>query len=257
MAGREVRPPCRPARPGLGLASASGAAEAGGVRHPGRGLAVTAAWSHLRTFGGLTPYSTNVVWSGEGTAAIVASHLGWQDRGYRLFGLFLDARFGLFRWLPASVLALWGITRRALLATAVVATCVVVGTFLAITMMGWWFPGRMLVAGFPALAVLVALGFARLPRTGVVLGAWSLAIAAAVVWAARTGAVRLAVDPFTLGFPLPPSWAFPDFRHFTTTQVLQSAAWIGALAALRWRTRRSRGLSGRHRRRPARSMAVG
>jgi hypothetical protein len=192
-------------------------------------------WWHFHTFDNLTPYATNVVYSGEGSATIVREHLLMSGRTYRLYGLFLDARFGVIRWLPAVVLAAWGIRRRTLLPSAVVATCVVVGTFASITMMGWWFPGRMLIAGFPALVVLVALGVARLPRTAVVLGAWSVLIAGALVLSARTGGVRLAVDPFTLGFPLAPHWLFPDFRSFGAREVLVSAGWAAALLAARLR----------------------
>jgi hypothetical protein len=188
-------------------------------------------WWHFHTFDGLTPYATNVVYSGEGSATILREHLQIPGRSYRLYGLFLDARFGLIRWLPAVVLAAWGIRRRTALPVAVVSTCAVVGTFGSITMMGWWFPGRMLVAGFPALAVMVALGTARLPRTALVLGAWSLLIAGALVLSARTGGVRLAVDPFTLGFPLAPAWIFPDFRSFGAREVLMSAVWGAALLA--------------------------
>ena len=226
-----------------------GAAWAWRFRSDRRALATAAAvaagagthfvWWHLRTFGGLTPYATNVVWAGEGTAGILGRHLQLTGRAYRLYGLFLDARFGLVRWLPASVLALWGLRRRTLLAAGVMGVCVLMGTFVSITMMGWWFPGRMLVAGLPALAVLVALGAARLPRAAVVLAAWSAAIAAALVWAARTGEVHLAVDPWEIGFPLPPAWAFPDFRAFTWRQVLLSATWAAALLAAWWATRRS------------------
>jgi hypothetical protein len=39
---------------------------------------------------------------------------------------------------------------------AVLAIAVLLGTFVSITMMGYWFPGRMLVAAFPGLVVLVA-----------------------------------------------------------------------------------------------------
>ena len=193
-------------------------------------------WWHFHTFGGLTPYATNVVYSGEGSATILREHVGVLDQSYRLYGLFIDARFGLLRWLPVAALALWGVQRRrpsTAMPAAVFATAVVMGTFVSITMMGWWFPGRMLVAGFPALVVLVALGAARLPRAAIVLSAWSVAIAAALVWAARTGGVRLAVDPFDLGFPLAPAPLFPDFRTFGAREIAISAAWIGALAAVR------------------------
>lgn len=198
--------------------------------------AVHFAWWHLRTFGALTPYTTNVVWAGEGTAAILRHHLAARDRPYRLYGVFLDARFGLFRWLPAAVLGLWGLGRRTGAAAGVVAACVLTATFVSITFMGWWFPGRMLVAGFPALVVLVAVGAARLPRTAAVLSAWSLAVAAALVWSARTGGVTLAVDPFRLGPPLPPAWAFPDFRGFGARQVALALAWGAGLTMLWWRS---------------------
>jgi hypothetical protein len=207
-----------------------------------RALAVLAVagihylWWHQQAFGSLTPYSTNVVWSGEGDSSILADHIDWTGRSYRLYGLFLDARFGLFRWLPLAVLALWGIRRRTAAHSSVLAVCVLMGTFVSITMMGWWFPGRMLIAGFGALVVLTALGVARMPRTALVLGAWSLLIAGFLVVAARTGEVRLAVDPFTLGFPLAPAALFPDFRGFGARQVALAVAWAAALTMLLWRS---------------------
>ena len=202
------------------------------------GAAAHYAWWHLLTFGGLTPYGTNVVWAGEGTATILGRHVSLTGRAYRLYGLFLDARFGLLRWLPASLLAAWGFRRRTGLHGAVLGVSVLMGTFVWITMMGWWFPGRPLVVAFPALAVAVGLGAARLPRLATVLSAWSAAVAVALVWAARTGRARLAVDPFELGLPLPPGWLFPDFRSFTWRQALLSAAWVTAIATAVWATRR-------------------
>lgn len=224
--------------------------------------AVHFAWWHVHTFGGLTPYGTNVVWSGEGTASILGSHVAVGGRAYRLYGLFLDARFGLVRWLPAAALAVCAVgranrsvhddVRRAGAAVhrthgppsgvaasvAVLAVCVLMGAFVSITMMGWWFPGRMLVTGFPAVVVLVSLGAARLPRTAAVLGGWSLLIAAAVVWGARTGGVSVAIDPFALGLPLPPAGLFPDFRTFGARTTMLTVGWLAGLTALWWRTAR-------------------
>ena len=232
-------------------------------RHPvdRRALALLAAagvhyaWWHVHTFGGLTPYTTNVVWAGDSDRQILVDHVDWSGRSYRLYGLFLDARFGLFRWLPAAVLALFAVRpfrrsgwhfRPSVVESAsqngvgvgvgVVGVCVLMGTFVSITMMGWWFPGRMLVAGLPALAVLVALGAARFPRVAVAVGAYSLAIAAAVVVAGHTGAIRPAVDPFTLGPPLLPAALFPDFRGFGARQVGLTITWIAALCFPLWAT---------------------
>jgi hypothetical protein len=190
-------------------------------------------WWHFHTFDGLTPYATNVVYAGEGSGEIIVSHLNQGGRSYRLYGLFLDARFGLFRWLPIAPLALWGLSRRTLVPAAAVAIQVLIGTFVSITMMGWWFPGRMLIAGLPALAVLVALGAARFPKTAVALTAYGLVIAAATAWSAHHHGIRLAVDPFDLGAPLAPSAIFPDFRAFGPRQIALSLAWGATLFAAR------------------------
>jgi hypothetical protein len=192
--------------------------------------AVFAVW-HVRTFGGLTPYGSNVVWAGEGTTTIVADHVQFEYRSYRLYGLFLDARFGLVRWLPMTVLALLGIRRATAVAVGLLVTAAAVGAFASITIMGWWFPGRPLVAVLPALVALLAFAVARVPAVALGLAVWSLAIAAAVAVAARTGGIRLAVDPWELGVPLPPAWLFPDFRAFGARQVAVSLAWA-ALALL-------------------------
>ncbi len=193
---------------------------------------VHAVWWHLVTFGGLTPYSTNVVFAGEGTAAIVADHVRVGARGYRVYGLFLDARFGLLRWSPLAVLAAVGVRRRTWLPSMLMGVAVALGAFVSITIMGYWFPGRMLVAAFPALVVLVALGAARFPRMALGLAAWALAIGAATAWGAHHGQIRLAVDPWTLGFPLAPAALFPDFRSFGLTEVARSLGWGAAVAVL-------------------------
>lgn len=211
-------------------------------RRQPRALAVAAAlalvagghylWWHQQTFDGLTPYSTNVVYAGEATTRIVEEHLSIDARSYRLYGLFLDARFGLLRWLPLAAVALWGITRRTLIHAAVLVVAVLMGTFVSITMMGWWFPGRMLVVALPALAVMVSLSVARLPKTSAVLALWCLAITAGLL----ISRPLIAVDPWTMGVPLAPHWLFPDFRSFGRQQITVSGAWIVALAAARfWR----------------------
>ena len=217
-------------------------------RHRGERRAVTAValvcavaaahyvWWHLATFGGLTTYGTNVVWAGEGTAEILEDHIRVSGRGYRPWALFLDARFGLLRWSPIVVLAMWGVRRRAGAQLAVVAVSVLVASFASITIMGWWFPGRMLIVALPALTALVALGIPRVPRASALLALWSLVIASALVWAARQGRVTLAVDPFGLGFPLAPAWLFPDFRRFGVAETTTVAAWVAGLTMLLWRS---------------------
>jgi len=127
---------------------------------------------------------------------------------------------------------------RAHLATLAVATAL--GTFVSITIMGYWFPGRMLIAALPSLTILVAIGATKLPKIATALALWGWAIAAAVALAAKTRVIRLAVDPWTLNFPLAPTHLFPDFREFGAEEVLKSAAWALALAVA-YRTTRPAG----------------
>lgn len=204
----------------VALATAAGLAAVAGVHY---------LWWHQQTFGGLTPYSTNVVYAGEETTRIVQRHVSIEDRGYRLYGLFLDARFGLLRWLPITAISLWGITRRTVAPLAAVVVALLMAAFVSITMMGWWFPGRMLVVALPALAVLIAVGIPRLPRTSAALALWSLAIAVGLLVAGPL----VAIDPWTMGVPLPPAWAFPDFRAFTAREMGLSLAWGAGLAGAR------------------------
>ncbi|HUS61562.1 MAG TPA: hypothetical protein VMY34_05145, partial [Acidimicrobiales bacterium] len=196
--------------------------------------AIHFAWWHVRTFGGLTPYGTNVVWAGEGTSSILADHFDIVGRTYRLYGLFIDERFGLFRWLPLAMVGVLGISRRVALYAAIVLVAVLMASFASITIMGWWFPGRLLVAALPAFVVLVGLGARKVPKVAAALAVWSLAVGAAVAWSATHGGIRLAVDPFTLGFPLPPAWAFPDFRRFAWLEVTLTLLWLlaGCVALL-------------------------
>ena len=64
------------------------------------------AWFHLATYGGLTPYTVNRLYTGSSTLELVGLHLELWNRLYRFVGLWADGEFGLLRWAPALALAL-------------------------------------------------------------------------------------------------------------------------------------------------------
>ena len=145
---------------------------------------------HLATYESLTPYNGNLVYAGGSTATIVGEHVEIGDRVHRLWGLLIDRRFGVARWeplllavVPGSVLLARGDPRLRLV-LGLVAAQVLIATFVVITMMGWWFPGRTLVTVFPLLPIpllLVASRSGRVWRTALVaLGVYSLAVTAAL-----------------------------------------------------------------------------
>ena len=201
---------------------------------------------HLAAFGALTPYQTNLVYEGASAASVLASHVAFEDRVYRLSGLFIDRQFGVGRWapillavLPALPLASRG-SRSGPLVVALVLAQVLVATFLSVTMMGWWFPGRMLIAVMPLFAFALTAIAARLPRPGIlamcVAGAYSVLVTGLLVVASRGGEVTLAVDPFRMS-----AWPFealgrlfPQYTWWSDETVALNAVWLitGLLATL-------------------------
>lgn len=219
----------------------------------GIGVAGAAAfvWFHLHTFGDLTPYSVNVAFAGSDTGELIDRHVGFGDRFYRLWGLFIDRRFGLLHWAPVLGVAIPGAVLAAKrdvesrTALALIGAQILIATFVAITMMGWWFPGRTMMTVVPLSALPIALvlkGASRVGRAIVgALGAYSVAITAALAYAGHRGEVVVAVDPFDLASPVF-AWlngAFPQYTSWSAETWLLTIAWLaaltGALAVCAWR----------------------
>lgn len=207
-----------------------------------------AAW-HLATYGSLTAYSASWAFEGAGTVEVVRDHLALPDRVYRLVGLFVDANFGLVRWAPVlfvAVAALPLLLRRGTgrIVVMLFAMQLTLAVFVAITMMGWWFPGRTMVAALPFAAWPLAEVLSRASRWGrvgvAVLAVWSLAITGALVAASHAGEVVIAVDPFAMRSSLfsAVTVIFPDYRewgaHTIAFHALWSVALVVALAPSCW-----------------------
>jgi hypothetical protein len=230
---------------------------------------VAYVWFHYAVFEDLTAYSVNTVYEGAGAANVLQSHVSVGDRAYRLWGLFVDQRFGIGRWapllllVPASLPLLlrpqtvgaalaaargrgdrerrpYGVVRPVVL--LLILTQVLIATFVAITMMGWWFPGRTLMTVLPLMALPLTLLVARLPSWGKraaaglavlsLLFTVALRDATAIGGSVRAGDVTLAVDPFDMRF-----WAFrqaahlfPNYQTWSDTTVLLTIAWVTLLA---------------------------
>ena len=201
------------------------------------------AW-HLATFGALTPYSTNLVYEGSSTAAVVDAHFSFGDRLYRLWGLFIDRRFGIGRWAPVLLLvplALPFAARRissGKLVTTLVVAQIFVAAFVSVTMMGWWFPGRMLMAVAPLFAVALAAGAATAPRrllaAGSVAAGYSLVVTGLLIRAVNSGEVVVAVDPFAMDAgPFRRAGAlFPQYTWWTTETIVLNTAWLAAASVV-------------------------
>jgi hypothetical protein len=197
------------------------------------------AWWHLHTFGELTPYSVNSVYAGDSTGQVLDSHLALEtDRIYRLWGVFIDRRFGIARWAPLLLLALPGfalLLRRDVMTRTVVALVgaqLLMSAFVWITIMGWWFPGRTMMPVLPLFAVPLAVLVLERRRwaapAALILGAYSLLVTACLAYAGHRGEITIAVDPFDMdAVPFTAvSRLFPQYTSWRMETQLLNAAWL-------------------------------
>ena len=207
---------------------------------------------HRRVYGGWTVYSTGDHFV-DGEWLVVGDNPDHAGRSRRLAGLLVDRGFGLAAWTPAYLLTVpavaalarlrppgWAVTVAALGAGYAVAT------WVALTMHGWWWPGRQLVVVLPAAVVAVAALVARFPAlrwpclAGCAVGVFNWLW---LVVEASTGRRTLIVDFEETANPVYRAWSvlLPDHRNFDGTAAALTVVWVGALAAAAvWAAVRSR-----------------
>jgi hypothetical protein len=199
-------------------------------------------------FGGLTPYAAQVPGESPTGAETLVDHL---ERAYRFVALWIDQEYGLLRWAPLFLLAwvgLWFVWREwrgglarvipelqaeefaAALCASVIGAQLLVATFLAPTMSGFWFPGRHLMPVLPLLVPLVAIGLRHAPRLGGVLGAIGLIASVWLYADVRWGDGGLAAGrPDAPWGPLEAAW--PQFDDDALPYVIAALVAIAVAAA--------------------------
>lgn len=200
---------------------------------------------HLAIYDGLTAYATSDHFVG-GEFTAVGSDVNLWGRSTRLIGLLVDSGFGIAAWQPAffvlPVVAGWALARRDsryAMAGWLLATGWLVATFVALTMHGWWFPGRQLVVVLPVAVVMVAV-WAHETRRGLpVLAAGGLlglvaygylvgeGLAGRLTWVVDFGATA---NPFYRVLAA----ALPDYMTPSTGTWVLHGVWVVIAAALVW-----------------------
>lgn len=226
------------------------------LRHRGRRtqlvvvLAVLAAAGaaylavHRAIWTGWTVYASGDHFVDSGQLGVVGLSPDYLARSVRLTALLVERRFGIATWQPAWLLllpALGAAVRRRPHGTGLLLGVLLAGwltaTYAALTMAGWWFPGRQVVVVLPAAVLVLArwvdgsrrreLAAALLGLLGVIAWAW-------VAVEAATGRLTLVVDFDRTTYPLVQVWArvLPDFQHLTTTTWWLHGAWVVVVMAL-------------------------
>lgn len=199
---------------------------------------------HQVVWTGWTVYASGDHFVDSGELGVMGFSPDFASRTVRLSALLAEERFGLAVWQPAWLLLLpalgaWlrrGPRGRALL-PAVLGAGWLTATFVALTMAGWWFPGRQVVVVLPVAVLLVAwwvdhaarrlVVFALLGTVGIVSWIWLVTD----VLAAR---MTFVVDFYLTGNPLVQAWArvFPDFQEPDGATWPLHALWVVLLLGL-------------------------
>lgn len=220
-----------------------------GRRRTGYGLTVGAGVAavvylaaHLAWYGGPTAYASGLHFTA-GELAVMGSSPDYAGRSVRLVGLLLDRDFGLAAWQPAFLLAvpaLAAMARRRPPGWAVLALPLAAGwanaTFVALTMHGWWFPGRQVVVVLPCAVLALAWFAARMPVVRSLVVAGGVVGASVFAWLvvqSLLADLRLVVSFDTLAHPLWRVWGAvrPDYSGLGATGWALHVAWVLALAA--------------------------
>ena len=207
----------------------------------GLGVAAVAyLLAHRALYGGVTAYASGSFFV-DGQLTVVGSDPDYAGRSRRIAGLLVDRDFGIAAWQPAWLLvapALGALAARRPRGTAALALPLAAGwsvaTFFALTMQGWWFPGRQLVVVLP-LAVLAVAWWARAGgrrlAAALALGAVGVAAQLWVAIEATRGGITWVVTLQETTYPLYRAWrlALPDYLHVTATTWALHWAWTAVL----------------------------
>lgn len=207
-------------------------------------LGVVYAVAHVRWYGGLTSYASGDFFAENGgQLSVMGDRPNRLGRTRRLAGLLIDRDFGLAVWQPlwlavVPAVAALAVRRppRWLIVAAPLAAGWAMATWIAVTMHGWWFPGRHVLHALPCAVLVIAwwldrVGVGRVVAwAGVAVGALSTAWVAAD---AAFGDVTLVLDPWASTSPvlavLQP--LLPDMRADTLADQVRYALWCAALLA--------------------------
>jgi hypothetical protein len=216
------------------------------------------AMAHVAWYGGLTPYASGDFFAASGgQLAVMGDHPDRLARSVRLLGLLVDRDFGLGAWQPMWLLLVPALAvvaarrpRRWALLVAPLAAGWVTGTWVAVTMHGWWFPGRHVVHALPCAVLAIAWWLDRIAVGRVVAWVGVAVGAVSSLWLAAETAfadVTIVFDPWATTDPVLRTLRplLPNMRATGAGVAARYVAWLvvvlaAAVVAVRHELRRRR-----------------
>jgi hypothetical protein len=204
---------------------------------------------HQVVWTGWTVYASADHFAGSGEAGVIGFAPDYWGRSVRLAGLLTERSFGIAAWQPAWLLAvpaLAAMVRERPAHWPALGLVLIAGwlnaTFVALTMAGWWFPGRQIVVVLPAAVLATAWwldGHRRARPVFALAGGVGIISWVVLTMEVATGRLTLIVDFFATANPLFRAWRrlLPDFMEVTTITWWWHAVWLVLLiilAALGW-----------------------
>lgn len=186
---------------------------------------------HQRIYGGWTVYAAGDHFAETGEFSVTGTSPDLVGRSRRLVGLLADRSFGLIPWQPLWLMVpfalfAWLRNRRPWIVPCMLTLLAgyLTATFVALTMHGWWSPGRQIVVVAPIaiiavarlaeqsrLALRIALGLGAL---GVVNWLW-------LAWESNTGRRTIVVD-----FAETAAWPYRIVRRLFPDALTDDRVWL-------------------------------
>ncbi|WP_431902237.1 hypothetical protein [Nonomuraea sp. bgisy101] len=205
---------------------------------------------HRLVWGGWTVYASGDHFQQSGEFGVMGFDPDYAGRAFRLLGLLVDRGYGLVAWQPAWLLLLpaaaFALRRpRQPVLLLPLAAAWLTATFVALTMHGFWWPGRQLVVALPPAVILVLVYLARAPRTvkalAGLLGAAGLVTYGRLVADGFAGRITWTSGFEDVGSPIHQvlRLALPDYRQGWALFWPYHVAWLALAAVLVLTVRKS------------------
>ena len=206
---------------------------------------------HQKIYGGWTVYASGDHFVNGKEFEVVGEYWNPLGRTRRVIGLLIDRGFGLAAWAPAFLFAPAALVltfvrkhKDSFLVLSLISVGWANATWVALTMHGWWWPGRQVVVVLPLLVALIAVLAERhkkLMKPILLASSFSTFSWFWLVSEASTGRRTLIFDFEKTSNPAYRIWRLilPDHQRMNSLDITITTIWLVAIFFTAWLTHRA------------------